>query len=84
MEVQEDWSIKLIIAPIAMIMTGITLLTLASPPENLSVGGVVFIGPLPIACGTGPHGLTLIFLVVILVAAMITLLLLSSKRRVEG
>ncbi len=72
---------KLLAAGIVILLAGFCLLVVGAAGEgNASAGGVVFIGPFPIVFGSGPDGVTLAALSVIIGGVMLVLLLLWSRR----
>lgn len=57
----------------------------AGGSSSSSFGGVVFVGPFPIAFGSGPGGATLIIVSVVIAVAMVAVFLLSllTARRMQ-
>lgn len=68
---------------IALILLGFGLVALGSLGEvgDVSGGGVVFIGPIPIAFGVGPQGDVLLLVASILSVGMLAVIYLSFYRR---
>jgi len=74
---------KLLTVGIVVILAGMIILGISAAGQGqASVGGAIFIGPFPIAFGTGPGGTSLALLSVIIGAVMVglTLLWLRSAR----
>jgi len=64
-----------------VIIAGFALVVAGSAGHgSLSAGGVVFIGPFPIAFGSGPGGATLALVSVVIGGVMMALLLLWGWR----
>jgi uncharacterized membrane protein len=68
---------------VALIFIGIVVLLAVSLllGGSASVGGVIFIGPIPIVFGAGPDAGWLILLSVILAAVSVVLFLVMGRRR---
>jgi len=65
-----------------IVLAGIVILavaTLASGGSS-SIGGVIFIGPIPIVFGAGPQAVWLILFAIVLAALSITVFVLTRKR----
>ena len=74
---------KLLAIGIVIMLAGIIVLLISAAGQGqASVGGVIFIGPFPIAFGTGPSGDSLALASVVIGAIMVglTLLWLRSVR----
>ncbi|MGC8912205.1 MAG: TIGR00304 family membrane protein, partial [Nitrososphaeria archaeon] len=54
--------------------------TVSVSSGNISTGGVIFIGPFPIAFGAGEYGLHLIWLSIVIAIIMIALSYLFIKK----
>ena len=68
---------KLLAVGIVVILAGMIALGISAAGQGqVSVGGAIFIGPFPIAFGTGPGGTSLALLSVIIGAVMVGLTLL--------
>lgn len=68
---------KLFLAGVLVFLVGFVLIAAGSLGQgNASVGGVVFIGPVPIVFGSGPGGLVLALGSLLIGAVMVALLLL--------
>ncbi len=67
---------------IALVFTGVAVLVIASLVlgGSGSVGGVIFIGPIPIVFGAGPDAGLLILVSVILAVVSIVLFLIMNRR----
>ena len=62
-------------------MIGFGLIIVGSATQTgASVGGVVFIGPFPIAFGSGPNGSSLALVSVVIGAVMVVLVMLWGWR----
>ena len=71
---------------LALFVAGLFLIAIGYASGAVSVGGVVFIGPIPIVFGSGPSGDQLALVSVVIGAAMTVVLLawawgLYSSRR---
>ena len=67
---------KLLAAGIVIIVAGMIVLGISAAGQGQgSAGGAIFIGPFPIAFGTGPGGASLALLSVVIGAIMIGLTL---------
>jgi len=63
---------------------GFALIIIGSATQgNASAGGVVFIGPFPIAFGSGPNGSSLALVSVVIGAVMVALVMLWGWRMFE-
>ena len=72
---------KLLAAGLLVILAGFALVVAGSAGQgSSSVGGVVFIGPFPIAFGSGPGGGDLALASVVIGGVMVALLLLWGWR----
>ena len=72
---------RIMIAGFALIFIGVIILVLALVQNGSgSVGGVVFIGPIPIVFGAGPDANWLIIIGIIIAVVMIAGLFVFSKR----
>jgi uncharacterized membrane protein len=72
---------KLLAVGLLVILAGFVLVVAGSAGQgSLSAGGVVFIGPLPIAFGSGPGGATLALISVVIGSVMMALLLVWGWR----
>ena len=72
---------RLFVLGLIIFLAGLALLLVGGPGQgNASVGGVVFIGPFPIAFGSGPGGWVLALGSVLVGAVMLVLLLLWGLR----
>ena len=75
---------ELLILGFALVLIGIVVLVVASlffSSSSASVGVVVFIGPFPIAFGSGPNAGWLIIIGVVLAALSVVLFLVMYRRR---
>jgi uncharacterized membrane protein len=75
--------LKLFLLGFALIFVGMILLIAHSAiygNAQLSAGAIVFIGPLPIILGAGPHSLFAILLATILTIIAIVLFFTTRKR----
>ena len=62
-------------------LVGLTLILAGTAGQgNVSIGGAVFIGPLPIVFGSGPEGWPLALLSLLIGGAMVALFLLWGWR----
>lgn len=78
---------KLLVAGVLIVLAGLTLMVAGSEGQgSSSVGGVVFIGPFPIAFGSGPDGGYLALASVVIGGVMAALVLLWGWRfsRLKG
>ena len=69
-----------------LILVGLGLVVLGTGTGSVSTGGVVFIGPIPIVFGSGPQGLDLALVSVVISGVMVVALLLMGlrgRRRLE-
>jgi len=67
---------------IALVFVGVAVLVVvAMLGGSGSVGGVIFIGPIPIVFGTGPDSAWLILISLIVAALSIAVFVLSRRRR---
>jgi len=73
----------LLISGVALVFIGIIVLAIASFASggSTSTGVVVFIGPFPIAFGSGPEAPLLIIIGIILAVVSIVLFLVMNRRR---
>ena len=72
---------KLLLVGMAMILTGFGILIAGSATQGtMSAGGVVFIGPFPIAFGSGPGGWELALGSVVIGAVILALVVLLGWR----
>ncbi len=72
---------KLLWFGVALLLAGIVLLAAGSAGQGGgSAGGVVFIGPFPLAFGTGPEGWHLALASVVIGGVMLALFLLWGWR----
>jgi uncharacterized membrane protein len=72
---------KLLIAGLLIFLAGFGMLLVGAASQgSSSAGGVVFIGPFPIAFGSGPGGQSLALLSVVIGAVMVGLMLLWGWR----
>ncbi len=72
---------NLLLLGIALVVVGLGVLAAGSAGQaNVSAGGVIFIGPFPIAFGSGPSGWELALASVVIGAMMLALLLLWGWR----
>jgi uncharacterized membrane protein len=72
---------KLLAVGLLVILAGFALVVAGSTGQGSpSAGGVVFIGPFPIAFGSGPGGATLALVSVVVGGVMMALLLLWGWR----
>ena len=80
---------RLFTAGLFILLVGFGLIFVGSAnQEGGSAGGVIFIGPLPIAFGSGPNGWSLALVSVVIGGVMLVLVILWSwlivrKRNVE-
>jgi uncharacterized membrane protein len=71
---------KLLAAGIVIILGGILILGISAAGQGqASVGGAIFIGPFPIAFGTGPNGTSLALVSVVIGAVVVGLSLLWAR-----
>jgi len=69
---------RLYLAGLLLVLAGIVLLFIGSAGSSLtSFGAVVFIGPFPIAFGSGPNAGTLVLIGVVISIAMLLIFFLS-------
>jgi uncharacterized membrane protein len=66
---------KLLGLGLALVVVGLFLTAVGFAGSAISMGGVVFIGPIPIVFGSGPAGDQLALVSVVIGAAMIVVLL---------
>ena len=67
---------------IALVFLGVAVLVVAAVLDGSgSVGGVIFIGPIPIVFGAGPESTWLILISLIVAALSIAVFVLSRRRR---
>ena len=67
---------------IALVFVGVAVLVVAAVLSGSgSVGGVIFIGPIPIVFGAGPESTWLILISLIVAALSIAVFVLSRRRR---
>jgi len=72
---------RLLTLGLLIFLLGFTLIILGSATQgNPSVGGVVFIGPFPIAFGSGPNGSSLAIVSVVIGAVIVALVMLWGWR----
>jgi uncharacterized membrane protein len=80
---------RLLSAGLLLFLAGLALIIVGSATQGGgSAGGVIFIGPLPIAFGSGPNGWSLALVSVVIGGVMLVLVILWSwlivrKRNVE-
>jgi len=77
---------KLLGLGLVLVVVGLFLVAIGYASGTVSVGGVVFIGPVPIVFGSGPAGDQLALISVVIGAAMMVVLLtwvwrLACQRR---
>lgn len=80
-------AISLTLAGLALTLLGGSLMVVGATREtNVSVGGVVFVGPIPIAFGYGPQGpiLVLVSAILLLAMALVFVSLFLRRRKAEG
>jgi uncharacterized membrane protein len=65
---------------LGLVVAGLFLVAIGYASGAVSVGGVVFIGPIPIVFGSGPAGDQLALVSVVIGAAMILVLLAWAWR----
>jgi uncharacterized membrane protein len=80
---------KLLDLGLVLVLVGFFFIAIGCAGGVASVGGVVFIGPVPVVFGSGPAGDRLALISIIIGAIMMMILLawawrLSSSRRAEG
>jgi uncharacterized membrane protein len=69
---------RLFAAGFLLLLAGVVLLSIgAASSSSTSFGAVVFVGPFPIAFGSGPDAGTLIIIGVLISLAMVAIFLLS-------
>jgi uncharacterized membrane protein len=74
----------LLIVGVALVFIGIIVLAVASVASDggsASTGVIVFIGPFPIAFGSGPNAALLIIIGIILAVVSVALFLAMNRRR---
>jgi uncharacterized membrane protein len=72
---------KLLVFGLALFLVGFGLLFVGAAGQgNVSTGGVIFIGPFPIAFGSGPAGWELALVSVAIGGVMLALVLLWGWR----
>jgi uncharacterized membrane protein len=72
---------KLMGLGVGLLLAGFALLVIGSAGSgNVSTGGVVFIGPIPLAFGSGPEGWQLALVSVVIGGVMLVILLLWGWR----
>lgn len=73
---------KLLVLGLVIMLVGFALVLVgsASGGSNSSVGGVIFIGPVPFVFGSGPGGSWLALISVVIGAVMIVLVLVWGWR----
>jgi uncharacterized membrane protein len=70
-----------LLAGILVVLLGFGLIIAGSATQpGVSTGGVVFIGPFPIAFGSGPSGSSLVLVSVVIGAVMVALVMLWGWR----
>jgi uncharacterized membrane protein len=80
---------RLLTAGLLVFLTGFALIIVGSATQgDVSTGGAIFIGPFPIAFGSGPNGWSLALASVVIGGVMLALVILWSwlivrKRNVE-
>ena len=68
---------RLLTAGVLIFLLGFALIIFGSPTRGgVSVGGVIFIGPFPIAFGSGSNGSSLALVSVVIGAVMLALVIL--------
>jgi uncharacterized membrane protein len=65
---------------LALVVAGLFLVAIGCASGAVSVGGVVFIGPIPIVFGSGPAGDRLALISVVIGAAMMIVMLTWAWR----
>ena len=71
---------RLLAAGIVIMLAGILVLGISAAGQGqASVGGAIFIGPFPIAFGTGPSGTSLALVAVLIGAVMVGLTFLWMR-----
>ncbi len=71
-------TVRLYIVGFLLVLTGVVLLFIGSAgSSSTSFGAVVFIGPFPIAFGSGPDAGTLILIGIVISIAMVLIFFLS-------
>ncbi|MEM0314039.1 MAG: DUF131 domain-containing protein [Candidatus Bathyarchaeia archaeon] len=75
------WFFMLFLTGFFMILVGIALLIFTAFSNNASVGvgGIIFIGPIPIVFGAGPEPHLLIIIAIILGITCVIMMLLMRK-----
>jgi len=72
---------RLLLLGLGVLLAGFVLLVVGSAGQgNVSTGGVVFIGPFPLAFGSGPEGWQLALASVVIGGVMVALFLLWGWR----
>jgi uncharacterized membrane protein len=72
---------RLLVAGLLVILVGFGLILAGSAGQgSVSTGGVIFIGPFPIAFGSGPGGWALVLVSVVIGGIMVALLMLWGRR----
>jgi len=72
---------RLLLAGLVILLIGFGLMVVGSATQaGVSTGGVVFIGPFPIAFGSGPNGSSLALVSVVIGAVMVALVTLWGWR----
>ena len=72
---------RLLLAGLLIFLLGFGLIIIGSATQSgVSAGGVVFIGPFPIAFGSGPNGSSLALVSVVIGAVMVVLVMLWGWR----
>ena len=75
---------RLLLAGLVILLLGFGLIFVGSATEaGVSTGGIVFVGPFPIAFGSGPNGSGLALVSVVIGAVMIALVMLWGWRMIE-
>lgn len=72
---------KMLLAGLLVLLLGFGFMIVGSADQaGTSTGGVVFIGPFPIAFGSGPNGSSLALVSVVVGAVMVVLVMLWGWR----
>lgn len=84
-EMRVKWFFMLFLAGFFMVLAGMMLLAFTAFSNNgsVGVGGIIFIGPIPIVFGVGPEPHWLIIIAVIL-GIMCLVMMLLMKRGLYG
>ncbi|MCS7096778.1 MAG: DUF131 domain-containing protein [Nitrososphaerota archaeon] len=80
-ERQVKWFLMLFLTGFFMVLAGMALLTFTafSNGDSVGVGGIIFIGPIPIVFGAGPEPHWLIIIATVLGVICMVMMLLMKR-----